>query len=38
LTKAATTTIAATDLPKFVAACGHEPGILDLDATGIATT
>jgi Ala-tRNA(Pro) deacylase len=36
LTNAATTTIAAADLPKFIAACGHEPRILDLDATGIA--
>jgi Ala-tRNA(Pro) deacylase len=38
LTNAATTTIAATDLPRFIAACGHEPRILDLDAAGIATT
>ena len=38
LTNAATTTIAAADLPKFIEACGHEPRILDLDATGIATT
>jgi Ala-tRNA(Pro) deacylase len=37
LTNAATTTIKATDLPKFIRACGHEPRILDLDATGIAT-
>jgi Ala-tRNA(Pro) deacylase len=36
LTNAATTTIAAADLPKFIAACGHEPRVLDLDATGIA--
>ena len=38
LTNAATTTIAATDLQKFIKACGHEPRILDLDATAIATT
>jgi Ala-tRNA(Pro) deacylase len=37
LTNAATTTIAAADLPRFIAACGHEPRVLDLDATGIAT-
>ena len=30
-------TIQAADLPKFIRACGHEPRILDLDATGIAT-
>jgi Ala-tRNA(Pro) deacylase len=36
LTNAATTTIAAADLPKFIKACGHEPRILDLDATEIA--
>jgi Ala-tRNA(Pro) deacylase len=38
LTNAATTTIAAADLPRFIDACGHEPRILDLDATGVATT
>jgi Ala-tRNA(Pro) deacylase len=37
LTNAATTTIAAADLPRFIEACGHEPRILDLDATEIAT-
>jgi Ala-tRNA(Pro) deacylase len=36
LTNAATTTIAAADLVRFVEACGHRPRILDLDATGIA--
>lgn len=36
LTNDATTTIAAADLPRFIEACGHEPRILDLDATGIA--
>jgi Ala-tRNA(Pro) deacylase len=36
LTNAATTTIKATDLLKFLEACGHRPQILDLDATGIA--
>ncbi len=36
LTNAATTTIKAGDLLKFVEACGHRPQILDLDATGIA--
>jgi Ala-tRNA(Pro) deacylase len=36
LTNAATTTIAAADLPRFIAACGHEPRVLDLDSTGIA--
>jgi Ala-tRNA(Pro) deacylase len=38
LTNAATTTIAAADLPRFIDACGHQPRILDLDATGVATT
>jgi Ala-tRNA(Pro) deacylase len=38
LTNAATTTIPAAELPRFLKACGHEPRILDLDATGIATT
>ena len=38
LTNAATTTIAASDLPRFIEACGQQPQILDLDATGIATT
>ncbi|MGH6899614.1 MAG: hypothetical protein ACREJ5_24195 [Geminicoccaceae bacterium] len=38
LTNAATTTIAAADPPRLIAACGHEPRILDLDDTGIATT
>ena len=37
LTNAATTTIAAADLPRFIEACGHTPRILDLEATGIAT-
>ena len=36
LTSAATTTIAAADLPRFIEACGHQPRILDLDATGVA--
>jgi Ala-tRNA(Pro) deacylase len=38
LTNAATTTIAAADLPRFIAGCGHEPRIVDLDATGVALT
>jgi Ala-tRNA(Pro) deacylase len=38
LTNAATTTIATADLARFIEACGHEPRILDLDATGVATT
>ncbi|HEX6115417.1 MAG TPA: hypothetical protein VFZ10_24200 [Geminicoccaceae bacterium] len=38
LTNARTTTIAAADLPRFIEACGHEPRILDLDASGIAVT
>ena len=38
LTNARTTTIAAADLPRFIEACGHEPPILDLDASGIAVT
>jgi Ala-tRNA(Pro) deacylase len=38
LTNAATTTIAAADLSRFIAACGHERRILDLDATAIART
>ena len=37
LTNAATTTIAAADLPRFIEACGHRPGILDLEATAVAT-
>jgi Ala-tRNA(Pro) deacylase len=36
LTNAATTAIAAADLLRFMEACGHEPRILDLEATGIA--
>ena len=36
LTNAATTTIAAADLTRFIEACGHRPRILDLDATGVA--
>ena len=36
LTNAATTTIAAADLPRFIEACGHQPRILDLDASGVA--
>ncbi len=36
LSNQATTTIEATDLLKFLEACGHRPQILDLDATGIA--
>lgn len=35
LTNEATTTIKSEDLPKFVAAMGHEPRILDLDESGI---
>jgi Ala-tRNA(Pro) deacylase len=31
-----TTAIAATDLLRFLEACGHEPRILDLEVTGIA--
>ena len=38
LTNAATTTIAASDLQRFIEACGHEPRILDLDATGVASS
>jgi Ala-tRNA(Pro) deacylase len=37
LTNAATTTINAPDLIKFIEACGHQPRVLDLDATGIAS-
>jgi Ala-tRNA(Pro) deacylase len=37
LTNAATTTIAAADLLRFIEACGHEPRVLDLDLTGVAT-
>lgn len=37
LTNAATTTIAARDLIRFIEACGHQPRVLDLDATGIAS-
>jgi Ala-tRNA(Pro) deacylase len=36
LTNAATTAIAAADLLRFLEACGHEPRILDLEATAIA--
>jgi Ala-tRNA(Pro) deacylase len=36
LTNAATTAIAAADLLRFMEACGHEPRILDLEASGIA--
>jgi Ala-tRNA(Pro) deacylase len=36
LTNAATTAIAAADLPRFMQACGHEPRILEFDRTGIA--
>ena len=36
LTNAATTTIAAADLPRFIEACGHRPRIIDLDATEVA--
>ena len=36
LTNAATTTIAAADLTRFIEACGHRPRIIDLDATGVA--
>jgi Ala-tRNA(Pro) deacylase len=36
LTNEATTTIAASDLARFIEACGHRPRIIDLDATGIA--
>lgn len=32
LTNAATTAIAPADLLRFIAACGHEPVVLDLDA------
>ena len=38
LTNAATTTIAAGDLVRFIKACGHAPRILDLDGTGIDRT
>ena len=38
LTNAATTTIAAADLTRFIEACGHEPRVLDLDATGVAVS
>jgi Ala-tRNA(Pro) deacylase len=34
LTNEATTTIAAEDLVRFIEACGHEPRIIDLEATG----
>jgi len=37
LTNAATTTIDAADLLRFIEACGHQPRVLDLDATGIAS-
>ncbi len=37
LTNAATTTIAARDLVRFIEACGHEPRVIDLDATGVDT-
>jgi Ala-tRNA(Pro) deacylase len=36
LTNEATTTIAAEDLVRFIEACGHEPWIIDLEATGTA--
>jgi Ala-tRNA(Pro) deacylase len=36
LSNAATTTIAAPDLLRFIEACGHRPRILDLDTSGIA--
>jgi Ala-tRNA(Pro) deacylase len=36
LTNRATTTIAAADLPRFLAACGHQPRVIDLDASGVA--
>jgi Ala-tRNA(Pro) deacylase len=35
LTNAATTTIAAADLTRFIEACSHRPRLLDLDATGV---
>lgn len=35
LTNTATTTIRASDLPRFIEACGHEVRVLDLDALGI---
>lgn len=38
MTNQATTTIATADLLKFLRACGHEPRIVDLDATGVATS
>jgi Ala-tRNA(Pro) deacylase len=37
LTNAATTTIAAPDLPRFIEACGHQARVLDLDTTGVAS-
>ena len=37
LTNAATTTIAARDLVRFIEACGHEPRVIDLDSTGVDT-
>lgn len=36
LTNAATTTIPASGLVRFIEACGHEARIVDLDATGAA--
>jgi len=36
LTNAATTTIAAADLLRFIEACGHRPRIVDLDESGVA--
>ena len=36
LTNRATTTIAAADLPRFLEACGHQPRVIDLDASGVA--
>jgi Ala-tRNA(Pro) deacylase len=36
LTNAATTTIAAADLIRFIEACGHLPRIIDLDSSGVA--
>lgn len=36
LTNEATTTIPAEGLLRFIEACGHEPRIIDLDASGVA--
>ncbi len=38
LTNEATTTIKSKDLPKFIKAMGHDPRVIDLDESGIATT